>query len=641
MNQMPGTIERIIQRVRRRLRLQQATRWLVRAVAASSAILLFGLLAVRLYWLSPATVLTLAAVLLGVCIVAFFGGLLGRYDRVALAQRLDQSHDLKDRLGTAVALLTEDSEFAVAQRREAERHIHTIDLRRAAPWFLPPETLAVMGLLGLIWVVTSFWPNTWIPTTDKAVVPLIALTSPPAAEEPPEPLALDAEDIDILDLKTEGVSDEWKELAQSDPELARFVQEMNDVLERIAEGKMTAKEVAETTAALEEKAEALAGQPEELAAQEALAEKFDAVADEIEKAAKKLKQKDLEKLAQLLEERRYEEAGALFEKLFEKFLKLPPKEQKRLAKAFEKLAKKFKSKFGNQLDKAKKKNRLARKENEGPGKSPKRQSRLNRAKKQLDRMQRQYDRKTTEAQKELDRLSRAMQKAADRLRRQQPNQKRLGQGQKNQPKAAEQSRRMDKKTMKELTEAIKRLGKQKKRSRLGRMGKMRMADLKELLRRRRGNGQEKKRGRLARLRRGKLGKGQGGGDTKPGQGSGGLERKGIEWMQMNRSGKRGPVSQKQARIGEGIGQGHHPLSHRRGTELSGAKTRPDFVPGQQGKGPTKVEVLYGAATEGTRVKGYGPIHIDYSMRASRQMADEEVPPGYRSVVEQYFRLIRK
>ena len=146
MNQMPGTIERIIQRVRRRLRLQQATHWFVRAVAASCAILLFGLLAVRLYWLSPATVITGAAFLLGVCLVAFLAGLLSRYDRVALAKRLDQSHDLKDRLGTAVALLTEDSEFAVAQRREAEQHIHRIDLSRAAPWFLPTETLAVMGL---------------------------------------------------------------------------------------------------------------------------------------------------------------------------------------------------------------------------------------------------------------------------------------------------------------------------------------------------------------------------------------------------------------------------------------------------------------------------------------------------------------
>ncbi len=641
MNQMPGTIERVIQRVRRRLRLQQATQWLSRAVAVSCAVLLIALVAVRLYWLSPATVLTLGTFLLGGCALSFFAGLWGRYDRVSLAQRLDQTHGLKDRLGTAVALASEDSDFAEAQRREAEKHIDSIELGRAAPWFVPLETLAVMGLLGFIWLTASFWPSSWVPTSEETVVPLVSLTSPPAAQEAPAPVVLDSEDMDILDLRPERLAEEWPEMAESDPELARFVQEMNEVLERISDGKMTAKEVAQTTAVLEEKAEALAGDPEDLAAQEALAEKFDALAEQMEKAAKKLKQKDLEQLAKLLEERRYEEAGALFEKLFEKFLQLPPKEQKRLAKAFEKLAKKLKSKFGTRLDKAKKKNRLARKKNEGAGQNKKRQSRLNRAQKKLDRMQRQYDQSTSPAQKELDRLSRAMQKAADRLRRKQPDKKRVGQGQKNQPQPAEQSRRLDKKTLKELTEAIKRLGKQQKRSRMGRMGKMRMADLKELLRRRRGQGQQKKRARLARLRRGKLGKGQDGGTKQLGQGSGGLERKGIEWMRVQRSGKRGPVSQKQARIGEGVGQGHHPLSHRRGTELSGAKTRPDFVPGQRGKGPTKVEVLYGAATEGTRVKGYGPIHIDYSMRASRQMADEEVPPGYRSVVEQYFRLIRQ
>jgi len=65
------------------------------------------------------------------------------------------------------------------------------------------------------------------------------------------------------------------------------------------------------------------------------------------------------------------------------------------------------------------------------------------------------------------------------------------------------------------------------------------------------------------------------------------------------------------------------------------------VPGQRRKGRSKVEVLYGAATDGTQVKGYGNVHIDYSMRASRQMAEEEVPPGYRQVVEKYFRLIRQ
>ena len=641
MSQAPHTIDQLLSRVRRRLRLQKATRWLVRALSLSGGVALVALVLMRLYWLSPSVFYSLAVGLSAFCTMAFFLGLLGRYDRVVLAQRLDQTHDLKDRLGTAVAMASEESVFAAAQRREAATHVSGVDAGRAAPWFVPLETLAVMGLVGLIWVVGAFWPSTWIPSPTEPVVQLVALDTPPPVEEPPPPLALDEEELDLVDVGPERLSDEWQEMAATDPEMARFVEEMNKVLEAIAEGKLTPKEVAEKTAALEEQADALAGEPEALADQEALAQKFDALAEEMEKAAKKLKQKDLEELAKLLEERRYEEAGALFEKLMERFLKLPPKEQRRLAKAFEKLAKKLKSNLANKVDKArKKKSRLAQKNQGAPGPNKKRRSRLNRAQKKLDQLQRQYDKSTPQAQKELDRLSRAMQKAADRLRRQQPKPKQVGQGEKNQPKPAEKSRRLDEKTLKELTEAIKRLGNQQKRSRLGRMGKMRMADLKELLRRRR-QGAQKKRSKLARLRRGKKGKGQMGSSQKSEKGSGGLQRKGLEWMRVKRGGKRGPLSQKQARIGEGAGQGHHPLSHRRGTELARVKTRPDFVPGQRGKGPTKVEVLYGAATEGTRVKGYGPIHIDYSMRASRQMAQEEVPPGYRSVVEEYFRLIRQ
>ena len=75
------------------------------------------------------------------------------------------------------------------------------------------------------------------------------------------------------------------------------------------------------------------------------------------------------------------------------------------------------------------------------------------------------------------------------------------------------------------------------------------------------------------------------------------------------------------------------------TELE-AKTLEDFVDGKEGKGASTREILYGAAKQGTRVRGYGKVHIDYSMRASRQMEDEKIPAGYREYVERYFRLIR-
>jgi hypothetical protein len=121
----------------------------------------------------------------------------------------------------------------------------------------------------------------------------------------------------------------------------------------------------------------------------------------------------------------------------------------------------------------------------------------------------------------------------------------------------------------------------------------------------------------------------------------GNNRKGVEWEKIDESLGDGSLSQGRARAGEGTGHGRSRMLRGRKTELKGAKMNPDFVPGQRGKGPSRTQVLYDAAEEGTRVKGYGKIQVDYSSRAAQQMEREEVPPGYQEYVEQYFRLIRK
>ena len=647
MNPQLKSIAEIVGRLRRRLRFQRGFRWLVRALVVGAVVAVLAVVCHHLHWLAPSWWPVMGYSIAGGVLLAFIGGVLGRYDSVLLAQRLDRVHGLKDRLGTAVSLAhippDELTPFHEAQAQDAVKRSREVSFGRAAPWAFPMESLAVVAFIGLAWVAAWYWPVAWTPTQEAAGVEVVALTVPPPAAEAPPRVLLDPEELEALQQRLDENQEELATLAENDPEMERFIEKMNRVLEKIVEGKLTHREVAEQTAELEEQADALVGEAQDLQKQEELAEKFDQLAKHIEKEAKKLKQDDLKELAKLLEERKYEKASQLFEKLLEKFAKLPPKEQRRLAKAFENLAKKLQSRFSKQLEKLQKKqSRLARKNPQDSSPNAKNKRRLNRLQKKLDKLQRRYDQSTGEAQKELDKLSRAMKDMAQRLRRQPPQKRKKGQGQsENQPKAAEKSNRMDPKTLKELTEALRRLGKKQRRSRLGKMGKMRMADLKELLKRRRGQGQKKERSRLARLRRGrleKLGQGQQG----DGAGKeGGLQRKGLEWVRVKRGKDRGPITKKQAQIGEGIGQGHHPLNHRRGTEVRNAKMRPDFVPAQRRKGRSKVEVLYGAATEGTQVKGYGDVHIDFSMRASRQMAQEEVPPGYRQIVEKYFQLIRK
>jgi len=618
---------------------------MVRALVVAAVVAVLAVVCHHLHWLTPSWWPVLGYSMMGAVALAFIGGLLGRYDAVLLAQRLDRVHGLKDRLGTAVALahMAPDklTPFQEAQAKDAVQRSREVSPSPAAPWAFPMEGLAVVAFIGLAWVAAWYWPAAWTPSQEAAGVSVVALNVPLPAAEPPPSVLLDPDELEALQQRLDENQDELATLAENDPEMERFIEKMNRVLEKIAEGKLTHREVAEQTAELEEQADALLGEAKDLQKQEELAKKFDGLAKDIEKEAKKLKQDDLKELAKLLEKREYEKASQLFEKLLEKFAQLPPKEQRRLAKAFENLAKKLQSRFSKELEKLQKKqSRLARKNPQDSSPNAKNKRRLNRLQKKLDQLQRRYNQSTGEAQKELDKLSRAMKDMAQRLRRQPPQKRKKGQSQsKNQPKAAEKSNRMDPKTMKELTEALRRLGKKQRRSRLGKMGKMRMADLKEILKRRRGQGQKKERSRLARMRRG--GQGKQGQQGKSSGEEGGLQRKGLEWVRLKRGKNRGAISKKQAQIGEGSGQGHHPHNHRHGTELRNAKMRPDFVPGQRRKGRSKVELLYGAATEGTQVKGYGNVHIDFSMRASRQMAQEEVPPGYRQIVEKYFRLIRK
>jgi len=192
--------------------------------------------------------------------------------------------------------------------------------------------------------------------------------------------------------------------------------------------------------------------------------------------------------------------------------------------------------------------------------------------------------------------------------------------------------------MKRLAKQLKRMGKQKRRRRLQRQGKMRLADMKELMRRRRNMKRGKGRKQLERLARGKRGGKKKGGKTQAGKKAG--QKRGVEWMKLNEAQKREFAKMRGASTGEGAGHGRKRMLHGKATDLS-AELKDDFLAGKQGKGASIKEVIYGAAKQGTRVKGYGKAVIDYSMQAAEQMDHEQVPPGYREYVEQYCERIRK
>ena len=644
-------IHKSVGRLRRRLRAQSAVKWTAAAtVIACSA----GLVALALYqaWLMPPT--AWEAVGIGVASIVGLGmlaGMVRRYDMVSLAARLDDANDLKDRLGTALLILDkpEDqrTEFEAAQVRDAMKHAPGVQHKSAAPWQFPKQ----LGLAALIAAVA--WGVTFAklapPEEEEKGLSIVLLPDLPpparlAGPLPTQPPPVDPELQEDIAAQVAMNTADMEPLAENDKVAMEFVNELNKTLQQLAEGDIDDRALLQKAAELEQALEQMGTDRAAQEAHEQMAENLERIGTEVEKQAEKIKQEELQELGKLLEERKYEQASKKMEELLEKFMKMSPKEQERIAKLFEKLARKFSSKMNRDMQNLRnKRDRLARKSNEKKGGPNKRdRDRLNRMNKRLDRMQRKYNQRNANNpnRKNLDQLTRELKNLADRMRRQrkqnQQAQKQRGQkGEQNRQQQRQRRQRMTREQMKRLTEMMRKMGKQKRRNRMQRMGKMRVADLKELMRRRRGM-QGNGRKRLERLARGK--RGQKGNMGRAGKGAGDPKR-GVGWMKSNKP-RNDRTSKGGARDGEGAGHGRDRMLQGKFTDIKG-KTVEDFVSGQKGEGPSRKEVLYGAAKQGTRVKGYGKVHIDYSMRAAQQMDREELPPGYREYVEEYFRLIRR
>ncbi len=654
------TIRRKVSRLAWRIRVQSAVRWSLWCAAVAFGM---GLVALALYqaWLLPPAGWSYVGYgIAGLTGLGLLAGLLRRFDRVRLAQRIDDANDLKDRLGTALRLLEKDepTEFEQAQIRDAAKYAVTVDHRPAARWVFPTALGWVAASLAAAWGLT--YATMAPPSGEHAGLRPVffgeALALVPTRLAGPPPVDPYQEDV-IADIHEaiEANTETLEPLAADDAESLKFISELNKALEDLAEGELDDRQLMERAQDLSEKLESLAGDKGQQEAFEDQAENLEKLGEALEKEAEKLKEnlqsceeggqcdkqikEKIQELAKLLQDRKYEEASKLAEELLEKFMKMSPKDQERLAKMFEKLANKFQSKLGKDIERLKqKRDRLQRQaDNRKNGPSKRQRDRLNRMNKQLDRMQREKAEKQSEQRKNLDQLSREMKDLANRMRRQKPKR---GQekGQKNQ--AQQRKQRLTQQQIKRLKQMMRRMQRQQRRQRLKRSAKHRVADLKELMRRKRNMGKGKGGKQLSRLRRGRKGKNgkgeKGQGELRLGKGD---PKRGVEWMKGTAPGdqdtKVGGVAD-----GAGVGHSRNRMLQGKATDIEG-KAVEDFVAGKHGKGESMKEVLYGAARQGAEVKGYGEAHIDYSMRAAEQMEEEQVPPGYREYVEEYFRLIQQ
>jgi hypothetical protein len=612
-----------VRRVRRRMRWQAGLDGAARAAVLGSAA---AAVAIYLYKLDAFSSSTLRGLLVAIVLAVVAAAMWRAVQKIPLeraAKRIDASHRLHDRLGSALAFSgeREPTPFMRAALDDAARAAGTVDARRASPFHRPPA-------LGPALVLST-------------AAMLIALLRFPSSVTPAAPV-VDA--VPRLVVDPEALAPEREAVAQlaaetaDDPEAKKLADRMNELLTAVDKQELTRKEAFDQLAAIEKQMKADDGS-------------FDELKRQLKKAGEQLSKEKLTREAgQALEKEDLKKAKEELQKLATEAEKLAqekkddPKREE-LAKALEKAAaEQQKSPEEKKLDaeeqRLKEEQRRLKREQEQNPNDEETARRLKRNQRELERLERERQ-KMAEQRRELQRLQRELQKAAEQLR------------QKLSPEAAEALRRAAQQ-MGDMEQEIKKLGNGKKMQ-------MQIAELKEVLRRagssgRAQNGQPQD-GNGPQRGRNNSGKGQSlmrdfsdraGGQKTLLLGQNPGDQKGptvLLPLPMGPGGdKPGPSGEKGQGMpgepgGDGIGNEHDPHVMGDPTKMN-AKHQATRVEGQEGAGPNRSETILGSAEKGFSGRAYKRVYSDYSSVVEEVMSKERVPPGYRYYVKRYFQLIK-
>ncbi len=675
-NDAPEAIERLIARVRRRLRLRIGLEW---ATTAGVVAVLLACIALALWktgWIGAAAFAFATAGLVLLPAAAFGSAWLRRQDPVALAQRIDQSHRLHDRLSTALALARNDGShpFTEAQIRDAVDHLDRVDPTRAVPFDRPPD-LAILGVC-------------------LAAFGALALVQPPSHAEPlperPEirhdpvldeaTIAVEKERVETMREKLEG---------SDDPETERLVDEIDELLEDVEQREISGEEFLDRLDEIErEHFEQMNAEQFE----ESVGEQFDQAADELreqaEQAGEQLDEhkQALEQAADALEQGDGEEASKALEKLAEQLAddeQLDDETVEKLADMLEQFSDDV-DKHRDQLEKMLEQNKeladkLSEKLDRQGNLSERNRRRLDRAKDNVEQLRdrdggEEDDGESEGNDRNLERLQRKSEQAADQMRERSGERGEEGgegkgdegredesdyqnrSGRKAERKSGEQKERrqkkqqqggrkgergesedveqMARKQLEELRESMRRSRPEGSRSddsensRSGE-GSDRGEKMREFLRRAKGDSEGEESGDEQQARRRQSD--QNGDSRRDG-------RKGNE----SSSGEQGDSQgQKQAEK-QGDSAGDQPGGEALGEEASSMKSKRDDskVDGRKGPGESRSQVIRAASEKGFANREYKDVYGDYSPVVEEVMDREDVPPGYRYYVKRYFELIK-
>jgi hypothetical protein len=652
LESLPPTLHRPLRSVRRRIRLQRAADGAGYLTFAALGLAAVVLSLAKTGWLPP----TWGAPFLLVAVaLPLVGALLNGLRRVPLllaAQLLDRAHGLRSRVATALELSAVPeggrSAFQRAAIMDAAGHASTLAPSRAFPLRRPAHSGA-MAVLG-------------------AGVAALAVMHPPPSVPPataPDGLAallLHEDDLEAFESELDELLMEERDTT---PEMHAAAQKYNQLLEDLADRRIDQSEALRRIAALER--HLMAGQvPDRDALDRALRDMGQRMRSEpTQDASKALRDADASRadreMRKLAEQLRTEKMSRDDVEQLRKDLERASKSRRDLEEQ--------RREIEQRRDETE---RLLQKQRENEEQdTPEQERLLKKRQRELERLRREHQ-QMREQQRQLERLQREIEQAAEDL-----NDGRSGDAADAMDRGAEDLNRMAREKMgedqmRQLAEQLKQLRELIRRQRQEQQGQGGQSQagqgqgrerMQRFVMRARGDGdapllmpgQEGSQGQQGRGGQGGDGDGEGDGKGQGegqgegqralmlgGDGEGEGQRAILELPGMGAKQPGGEGSPERGRGGAGPGTGGDPGQRGEGDgDRLDAQHEHSRVAGEQaGDGPTRSEVILGAADRGFVTRGYQKVHADYRDHAEEILEQDEVPPGYRFYVRRYFQLIR-
>jgi hypothetical protein len=662
------TIERLVRRVRWRLKAQSALRALTYAAFAAALVGVGGVVAFKLRAFGAAGLDVITVVALGLLALGVLVGLARRVRDVDAAQRLDRVGGFKDRLGSALAFAraparTPLMEAAIA---DAEQVVGRARPRLAAPLEVPVRLAGVVviatGIIAALLLVVEV-PIAQGEAAGVARVQGQALGGRKRTTLRPEDRKRLAEQAEELE----------EALAKADdPAVKRWIEKLNQLIRDLQAGKLTAKEAYAKMAELDKAKQQW---------EEEVGDGVEAAKRQLAKAADKETRpsKQLDAMMKALQARELDKAAQELDKVAKEVeqgkMKAPDrrslgKDLKTVAAALQTERQKREEEARSKRDELRKKRRRLQKKNPKADLSEGDKRRLQRQERELERLRRERQ-EMSEARRTLEKLQSQMDKAAqDLLRRLQQQQQQAG-GQ----QGAGQQQQMTADQLRKAAEMMRRLSEAAKSGKTFRIAQGKIVDMKEMMRRagqgkdgqgKDGDGKDGKLDKFTKLAQGQGDKpGQEGKDGQSGAGQSGKgdgkdpqvfemgkgEGKKGDLMMLGGDGEGpslgGPPGPPQAKApgagnteGEGAGDGHDSNMLGAKKRLDGVRHKEDLVMGKQGAGESQSRVVFAAAKRGFATRAYKQVHQDYSGVVEETLDRQEIPAGSRRYVRRYFDLIR-